>query len=44
MLAADLMDPLSGWYPNVMNAAKDGKTDACIKCRRNKQSDLNKMA
>ena len=23
---------------------KDGKADACIKCRRNKRSDLNKMA
>ena len=37
------MEPLSGWNPNVINAAKDGKADACIKCRRNKQSDLNKM-
>jgi hypothetical protein len=26
-----------------MNAAKEGKADACIKCRRNKQSDVNKV-
>ena len=37
------MEPLSGYYPNVMNAVKDGKADACIKCRRNKRSDLNKV-
>jgi len=34
---------VAGWHPNAMNAAKDGKADACIKCRRNKRSDLNKM-
>ena len=37
------MEPLSGWHPNVMNAGKDGNADACIKCRRNKQSDVNKV-
>ena len=37
------MEPLSEYYPNVMNAAKDGKGNTCIKCRRNKHSDVNKM-
>ena len=27
----------------LMDAAKNGKADACIICRRNKHSDVNKI-